>query len=274
MSCQCGCGRDVKATFIRGHNLRIKNPMDKPEAREKARRALIGRQQSPAERLKRSEINKGERNPFFGKHHSEATKEQLRQTRIGVPVHSEEEKKRRSIRYSGQGNPFYGKKHSPEVRELIRARTPVLRGEQSPNYGKKKSEETRRKISESRKGIGKGVPFSDDHRQKILKALKTLPTKSERLLLSIIEENSFPFRYVGDGEVFIARRCPDFINYDGQKQIIELAGEYWHTKEDMEEKAALYAKYGFSTLVIWASELRDEKAVENRIRKFLLKEVH
>jgi very-short-patch-repair endonuclease len=220
--------------------------------------------------------NKGVRNPFFGKHHSEETKEKIHLAKIGVPVHSEEEKERRSIRFRGSGNPFYGKHHSPQMIEIIRARTPRLTGKNSPNFGRVNSEFARQRSREANTGPlnPNWGGMTDSHRKKILQSLKSLPTKPEKHLLAIIERLSLPFRYVGNGEVFIARKCPDFINYNGAKQIIELAGRHWHTEEELKERAKLFAKYGFSTLIIWDDELQNESSVEGKLLNFTNKEVN
>jgi len=230
---------------------------------------------SEEEKLRRSKAYSGAGNPFFGKHHSEETKEKIRLAKTGVPVHSEAFKLQRSLLYSGPGNPFYGKHWSPEEIELIRARTPRLIGEKSPNFGRVNSEYVRQRSREA--NTGSRNPnwggMTDSHRQKILQSLNSLPTKPEKHLLKIIERNGLPFRYVGNGEVFIARKCPDFINCNGAKQIIELSGRHWHTQEEMGERVRLFAKYGFSTLIIWDDELKDEGKVELKLLKFTKKEV-
>lgn len=53
----------------------------------------------------RSEAVLGDKNPFFGKKHSNETKEKISNSRIG--------------KYSGSNNPFFGKKHSEETRRKI-----------------------------------------------------------------------------------------------------------------------------------------------------------
>lgn len=82
-------------------------------------------------RQKMSESRFGENNNFFGKTHSEETKEKIRQKRLGTKA-SEETKKKLSEMRKGSGNSMYGKT-----------------GEKSPLYGKKHSEETKNKQSES-----------------------------------------------------------------------------------------------------------------------------
>lgn len=95
------------------------------------------------------------------------------------------------------------------------------------------------------------------------------PTRPELKVLQIIEDNQFPFKYVGDGEVVIGRKCPDFINIDGKKQIIELFGDYWHKKQNPQDRIDLFAKYGFSTLVLWEHELKNPNAVLTKLKEFI-----
>lgn len=61
----------------------------------------------------------GSDNPFFGKHHSEKTKQIISQKNTGRKASDEEKEMRRKIN-SGERNPFYGKRHSKETIELIR----------------------------------------------------------------------------------------------------------------------------------------------------------
>lgn len=65
----------------------------------------------------------GNKNGFYGKTHSDATKEFLRQINLGKVV-SDETKKLLSIKTSGKNNPMYGKL-----------------GKNNPNYGKQRTEE-------------------------------------------------------------------------------------------------------------------------------------
>jgi len=76
---------------------------------------------------KKKEMMTGEKNPFYGKHHSEETKDKIRENRPDV---------------CGEKNPFYGKCHSEETKQKIREKL----------KGNKLSEETKQKISKSSKG--------------------------------------------------------------------------------------------------------------------------
>ena len=60
----------------------------------------------------------GEDNPFYGRKHSDKTKEKISQKNSGRIISQEERDMRRVIN-SGERNPFYGKTHSSETIEKI-----------------------------------------------------------------------------------------------------------------------------------------------------------
>jgi len=103
------------------------------------------------------------------------------------------------------------------------------------------------------------------------------PNKPERRLRNGLNK-MFPgeYKFVGDGKTFIGGKCPDFINVNGQKKIIELFGTFWHSKkmtgmsrkEYEEQRIKHFAKYGFRTLVIWQKELENIKKLKRKLIEF------
>lgn len=99
---------------------------------------------------KMSIANSGEKNGFYGKHHSEETKRFLSEMRIG--------------KYNGEDNGFYGKHHSEESKrkmsnarkkriiteETKRKLSIINSGENNGMYGRNHSEETKRRLSKLR----------------------------------------------------------------------------------------------------------------------------
>ena len=106
---------------------------------------MIGFKASEETKQKQSKLRQGNLNPFYGKHHSEETKNKL----------SESAK----LRYTDKKNPFYNKHHSEETKQKI----------SKANTGKTNSVETRTKISKALKGKS----FSEEHRKKLATANKT-----------------------------------------------------------------------------------------------------
>lgn len=162
--------------------------------------------------------------------------------------------------------------------------------------GKPKSVEHRRKcglanlgnrLSEKQKGeIRDRVKrqWQDpEFKNKTVKAIRlgalVTPNKPETIIMGMLESICpGEFKFVGDGQVIIAGKNPDFININGQKQIIEMFGDYWHSNSvvkshDRTEKgrAKLFKQYGFDTLIIWESELRNPNKVAARITSFTKK---
>lgn len=80
------------------------------------------------------------------------------------------------------------------------------------------------------------------------------------------------YKFVGNGKVIFDRLCPDFINVNGQKKIIELYGDYWHNllknkQRDM-NRIKTYTKYGYETLIVWEKELKDLIELKEKILTF------
>lgn len=83
----------------------------------------------------------GEKNAFFGKHHSEETKKKISEANKGRK-HTEEERKIMSEKQMGEKNHFYGKHHTEETKEKIRkARLGKLPYNAVPYIAKNDSEE-------------------------------------------------------------------------------------------------------------------------------------
>lgn len=94
----------------------------------------------------------GKNNPFYGKHHTDETKQQMKQHHYGC---------------SGNNNPMFGRK-----------------GGLSPIYGIKRSEETKQKISK----IRKGVQLSEETKLKISKS-QTGKKQSKETILKRVKAN-------------------------------------------------------------------------------------
>lgn len=155
--------------------------------------------------------------------------------------------------------------------------------------GRKDSEETRVKKSQARIGMkfspehcanmgkGKKLAWQDpEWRDKVVKAQRigkhTHPNHAETEMLELLNQ-LYPrqWAFVGDGSLIINGKNPDFINTNGRKIIIELFGNYWHKKEEEQERIAIFDKYGFSTLIIWDTELPDKTELTKKIIEFVSK---
>jgi len=108
---------------------------------------------------------------------------------------------------------------------------------------------------------------------KQMRARGVMPNKIEHTLIAIMERNNLPFKYVGDGDFILDGKCPDFLNINGKKQLIELFGTFWHGVFDVAARKEHLRQYGFQTLIIWEDELKvlPEADIVKRIRKFSLR---
>lgn len=113
---------------------------------------------------------------------------------------------------------------------------------QSPKSNEKRSQTMRAKIRS-----GEWFPINSFSR----------PNKAEAKLLQILGS---PWRFVGDGQLIIGGKCPDFWN--GDHQLIELFGDYWHSKDDQTERIDHFARYDYNCLVIWGHELQNTEQIK------------
>jgi len=173
------------------------------------------------------------------------------------------------------------------------------------NRGKTRSEETKNKIrikralqvisKETKIKIGKASKKRWDdpkHKEKVSKAMKELwknltedeksrwiknsyasgstrPNKPETVILNLLNQ-LYPgeWKYTGDFSFIINGKCPDFININGQKKIIELFGDYWHKGQNTQDRINTFKPYGYDTLIIWEKELKNLAKIESRISNF------
>ena len=181
----------------------------------------------------------------------------------------------------GKISPMKGKCHSEETKKLMsqnNAKTLLGQfGDKHPAFGRHHTDEEKTKMSYANLGLNRGKKLSDEHKNKIrqgvINALKSgrysfKPNKVEKSFDLFFRENSLPYKFVGDGSVWIEGMNPDFINVNGSKDVIEIFGCYWHgcpihyksngaVRDDSYERIKRYAQYGFHCYVIWEHELRN-----------------
>lgn len=144
-----------------------------------------------------------------------------------------------------------GKHHTKKTKKQMKKNHADFRGEKSPLFGSHPNEESLRKM------------------------LNISTPSGPELYLDFILQNHFPdeWEFTGDGGFILHGLCPDFINCNGRKQIIELFGERWHTgKIPLNRTEAgrreIFVRSGYDLLVIWDYELVDEKKVIEKIKDF------
>jgi len=194
-----------------------------------------------------AELNKGKKisQSKKGSHWTEEQKKNFSKTRLGGKLKLTPEGRKRKV-LAATGNSFAS-----------------FRKDFS------RSEETKRKIGVANAVNMKAKWQDDDYVAMQMKTRHCSPNKTEKRLTELIDANHFPFSYVGDGQFILGGKCPDYIHRGGKKQIIELFGAYWHNILDVGHRVEYFRQYGFSTLIIWEEELKNESKVLKKIKHFL-----
>lgn len=109
-----------------------------------------------------------------------------------------------------------------------------------------------------------------EHVRKMLSARGVHPNKPELKLHSILED-LFPGHYKLNTRceiMTLGGKIPDIVNTNNQKKVVELFGNFWHKDDNPDDRIALFKPFGFDTLVVWESELKDRPALEARLQEF------
>lgn len=204
---------------------------------------------------------RGEKNPFWGKHHSEETKQKIREAKIGKKLGPSSEERKLKISKANKGRKrslefrkhmskiqqngkahFQGRCHSEKTKEKLREK---LGGVNSPNRGRTFSEETRLKMSRANKGrkypkeFGqkiskalKGKKLSEEHKRKLreahVKFLSSGSVKRKGTSIEVAIENELRRR----GITCIPQAAVEGISVADflipPKTVIQCNGDYWH----------------------------------------------
>jgi hypothetical protein len=183
---------------------------------------------------------------------------------------------------------LYGLEKAKKIRKKQSESNPRLSGEKNPAYGRPSHRrnktleqeygfEKAQKIKERMSISNKQRWMDEEYAKKLIASFQLKPNIPE-LYLDFILQNHFPneWKYVGDGQIVIDGLCPDFINVNGKKLIIEVFGEYWHkNKKDMKYRCTengrreAFSKYEYSTLIVWENEFIDESKIIEKIHVFM-----
>lgn len=164
-------------------------------------------------------------------------------------------------------------KRPPLSEEHKKKLSKIFSGINSPNYGKHHSKKTREKQSNKHKKLWENQDFV----KMMMKAFKVKPNKPEIKLTNFLNEN-YPGEWTYNGDfsqgITIGGKIPDWVNVNGEKKVIEVFGEYWHSpllnpkvrkRSTYMETIKNYKRYGFGCLIIWSEELNDMGKVKEKI---------
>lgn len=183
-----------------------------------------------------------------GKHLSEETKKKLSEFRLGKKLSEEHRKK---IGLAG-----LGRKHSEETKRKMSLHAVGRKRV----FTKKWIEKIRLSSIEHWK--------NPDYREKVirntLKGLIKRPTSLEKQMIDIIDRNSLPYKYTGDGSFLIGFKNPDFVNINGEKKLIEVGNVFHHQDNYEQKRREHFAKYGWESYIFIGDKL-DEKQIISKL---------
>jgi G:T-mismatch repair DNA endonuclease (very short patch repair protein) len=196
---------------------------------------------------------KGEKNPFYGKSHTDEFKNN----------HSELMKGR----YVGEKNPFYGRIHSEKTIEILRE-TCGRSGEDNGFYGKTHTEEFKKSHSVFMRTTGQRS--KEYYSAMGIRSVSKRPKKTsiERKTEEKLTELGVCFKYN-----FILNGIAQYDFLINDTVILEVHGDYWHGNPKMYsvlterqqykqardiEKKKLAEEFGYKYLVIWESQIKEK----------------
>lgn len=140
-----------------------------------------------------------------------------------------------------------------------------LRKESEAHKGRPAPEHVRKILAEYSRMRQANPILKEELCRRALQGLRKRPTALEKQVIILCEKHNLPFRYVGDGQIWIAAKNPDFININGEKEVVEILGSYWHNPEETQRRIEHYARYGFKCITIWENELKNENLVLSKL---------
>jgi G:T-mismatch repair DNA endonuclease (very short patch repair protein) len=204
-------GKNIKNSAVNNLNFGNRNKKLTENHKTKISKAHLGMRVSETAKGKISLANKGRKYP------QEINKKK------GLP---------------GKLNPFYGKRHTEKTKEINRLKH----------------------IEWWRKPENRAKILNNTMLEKRLKGLFKRPTSLEKRMIDLIHTANLPYRYVGDGQIIIGFKNPDFIHYD-KKICIEIRPKImcpiWSkcSPEEYERRQIEhYAKYGWRCIVVWEED--------------------
>ena len=224
-----------------------------------------------------SEAHRGKPSSQKGTHRSEAIKQKLREAALAAYESDPTIAEKLSAASKAQwADPKVAEKMRAHLGQIQRERRGTHHSEETKQKISRSSstEEMRRIYSEYAKARWSDPEYKDRVMRAVGKGSQGRPTKPEQHTRDILDRY-FPgeWKYTGDGEVIIGGKNPDFTNVNGQKAVVEVFGDWWHSErktgrsaeQEIARRVAHFAQYGFRCVVIWEREVADERLVAERV---------
>jgi len=171
------------------------------------------------------------------------------------------EKARKAIKDNGI-EPWNKNKVGCYSEETIKKMGASKKGKLSPRKGAKVSGNT---IEKCRQATLKKWQ-EQEYVRKQMKSRHVRKNKSESRFEILLQSIDNSWKFVGDGQLIIGGKCPDFWN--GDHKLIELYGDYWHQNDNPQDRIDLFKSRGYTTLIIWESELKDMETTNAKVSNF------
>ncbi|MFA5463572.1 MAG: hypothetical protein WC265_05795 [Dysgonamonadaceae bacterium] len=269
--CLCGCGKKV------------------------ARNSKYAAAHSPEVRKKRSELMKNNwkdvnfRSNIINSFQSEESRKR-RSLSAKKYANTKKEKTRRSKLFKRKwADPKYRKRvinslrtqlENPKVHE--NKSKSAIRRWSDPQFRKKMKQITTDPGYRENMRKAMCIRWKDpEYRKNVLNGIGEFPfrgiTNPERKLKKIlIDMFENTYKYTGDGTLWIGGMNPDFAATNGEHKLIEMFGNYWHSKkrtglskrEHRKQRQEKFAKEGYICCVIWEKELNDVQKLRRKLNRF------
>jgi len=269
--CLCGCGVEVKNKFVKGHHIRLHNPMHDRETVEKVTAKLLGRPLTESHRKNIGDSQRGKSKPKFTQEHCD----NLSKAKKGVPNPKITNSWRigRPLSDMHRKNISLGQLRSRDLRVEIAKEL-----WKDPDYASKTSKAIKDGLATPQAKINKSIASKNNWRnpeyaEKVIRGTLLgcldLPNIPELIVGNILYENNYlGYLYSGDGLILVGYKNPDYIDINNKK-IIEIYGDYWHKNEDPDKRIDYFKRFGYDCLVIWEHEIYDDlEKVVDRIKEF------
>jgi len=232
------------------------------EHREKIGISNRGKKRTEQQKKKYSESKMGDSNPI---------------KRMDVRLKVGKSLKGRKAWNKGKKLPPLSDEHKEKIRVSMLGKNTFKRSEETcekmrvSKQGCKRSKES---VIKSNAGI-KAAWANHEIKNKQVKAIilgnKVSPNKVELTMQGFLD-GIYPneWKFVGDGQLIINGKCPDFVNVNGKKMLIEVFGDYWHKDDNPEDRIKIFEPYGYRTLVLWEHEIMNNyEFVKSEIKDFV-----
>ena len=164
-------------------------------------------------------------------------------------------------------NYFIRRKQSDTRKELFKSGKLTIFNKNT-NY----SESRKRRMSEITKRLWENDEYAERVIESTTRAITHKKSSFEKKIEFFIQKNNLPYKYVGDGSFRIGRKCPDFVNVNGEKTAIEVFASwmkirrYGSVDNYINSRTNEFEKFGWKIFFFNEKEYKDEKLFLERLK--------